>query len=191
MSSRVDHANRTLLILIGLLLLVAGAAGLALSFEAFGADAAASAVIPNELSQFIADNPWYWWAVVAVAIIMALLMLRWLIAQLHSTRLSHLDVEPDRSSGETVLRGGAIADGVEHEVQSFLGVQDASLRLQGTQASHRYHLTVDLNERADVDAVRTRLTTQTVPNMRRAQDFEEPAIDIRLVLADRNRRRLT
>lgn len=191
MSSRIDQANRTLLIMLGLLLLLAGAAGLALSFEAFGAGAADSPVIPDRLSQFIADNPWYWWAVAAVAIVVALLTLRWLIAQLHTTRLSHLDVEPDRTNGETVLRGGAIADGVEHEVQGFLGVQDASLRLQGTPASHRYHLTVDLDDRADVDAVRTRLATQTVPNMRRALDFEEPAIDILLVLADRNRRRLT
>ena len=191
MSSRVDQANRTLLILLGLLLLLGGGAGLALSFGAFGAQNAATPVIADELSRFIADNWWYWWAVAALATIVALIMVRWLLAQLHTSRLSHLDVEPDRSNGETVLRGGAIADGVEHEVRGFLGVKDASLQLQGNPASHRYHLTVDLDPRADVDAVRGRLTTHTVPNIRRALDFEDPVIAIRLVLADRTRRRLS
>lgn len=190
MPSRIDRANRTLLSLLGLLLLLLGAAGLALSFGAFGSSAAGKPVLPSELSTFIADNPWFWWAVAVVAVVVALLMLRWLIGQLQTSRLNGLDVEPDHSRGETVLRAGAIADGVEHEVDAIPGVRDVSMRLRGTPVNHRHRLRVALDDRADLDLVRTCLTEQTVPHIRSALDFEEPALDIELVLAARQRRRV-
>lgn len=191
MPSRIDRVNRSMLVLLGLVLLLGGAAALALSLGAFGAARSHQPVLPAEASRFIRDNPWFWWAVGALCVVVALLALRWLIGQLHTSRLNFLDVEPDRSQGETVLRAGAIADAVEHEVAGYPGVQGASMRLAGTPARHRHRLTVDLDDRADITAVRRRLTTQTVPNLRRALDFDDPALDIRLVLAPRQRRRIS
>lgn len=190
MTSRVDRTNRAMLILLGLLFVLGGATGLALGLRAFGRSTAATPVISASMSNFVAGHGWFWWAVAALAVIVALLTLRWLFAQLHTSRLSHLDVEPDHGSGQTVLRSGALADGVEHEVRGFLGVRDATMRLQGKPGDHRHQLTVHLDERADIDAVRSRLATKTVPNIRRALDFEEPTLDIRLVLADHARRRI-
>ena len=191
MNSRIDRVNRTLLVLIGLSLLLAGVAALALGFGWFGRTAARKPVIPAAFSTFIDNNPWYWWAVAALCILVALLMLRWMIAQLHTSRLTHLHVEPDRRDGETVLQAGAIADAVEHEVEGFLGVSGASMRLLGTPSNHRHQLTVVLDERADIDAVRSRLSRQTVPNFRQALAFDDPQLDIRLVLAPERRRRIT
>ncbi len=191
MNTRIDRVNRTLLVLIGLLLLLAGVAALALGFGWFGRTAARKPVIPAAFSTFIDNNSWYWWAVAALCILVALLMLRWMIAQLHTSRLTHLHVEPDRRDGETVLQAGAIADAVEHEVEGFLGVSGASMRLLGTPSNHRHELTVVLDERADIDAVRSRLSRQTVPNFRQALGFDDPRLDIRLVLASRKRRRIS
>jgi len=191
MNSRIDRVNRTLLVLIGLSLLLAGVAALALGFGWFGSTVAHKPVIPDAFSTFIGNNLWYWWAVAALCVLIALLMLRWMIAQLHTSRLTHLHVEPDRRDGETVLQAGAIADAVEHEVEGFLGVSGASMRLLGTPSNHRHQLTVVLDERADIDAVRSRLSRQTVPNFRQALAFDDPQLDIRLVLAPERRRRIT
>ncbi len=190
MNTRIDRVNRTLLALIGLLLLLAGVAALALGFDWFGRTAR-TPVIPAAFSTFIDNNPWYWWAVAVLCILVALLMLRWIIAQLHTSRLTQLHVEPDRRDGETVLQAGAIADAVEHEVEGFLGVSGASMRLLGTPSNHRHELTVVLDERADIDAVRSRLSRQTVPNFRQALGFDNPRLDICLVLASRKRRRIS
>lgn len=191
MTSRIDRVNRILLAVVGLVLVVGGAMALALGIGLFGSSHAHHPVIPDGLTTFIRDNPWYWWAVAAVCIVVALLMLRWLTAQLHTNRLSHLNVEPVRRDGETVLQAGAISDAVEHEVKSFSGVSGASMQLLGQPSSHRHQLTVALDERADINAVRSRLTRQTVPNLRRALDFEDSQLDIRLTLPPRSRRRIS
>lgn len=188
MNSPIDRINRTLLVLAGLLLTAAGVAVLAQGLGFFGTRNAHKPVLPGTWSTFIRDNPWYWWAVAALCVVVALLMLRWLIAQLHTNRLNHLNVEPDNRDGETILHAGAIADAVEHEAQGYPGVNTATMRLRGTPSSHRHQLTVVLDARADLDALRTRLNHRTIPNFRQAMDFEHPTLDIRLVLAPRKRR---
>ena len=190
MPSVVDRVNRTLLALLGLLLLAVGVLVLLLGFGVFGTGRAEQTVLTDDESTFITDNPWFWWAVAAVCVVVALLCLRWLLGQLSTSRVPELEVEPDHSDGRTMLQAGAIAGAVEDEVRSYPGVADAALRLQGTRGDHRHLLTVALDERADVDAVRRALTAETVPHLRQALDFEDPQIDIRLVLAPRRRRRI-
>ena len=190
MISRIDRANRALLAIAGLVLLVLGALVLALGWSVFGRDEADGPVIPARMTTFIRDNPWYWWAVAAACVVIGLLMLRWLIGQVHTSSLSELAVEPDRSDGETVLEAGAISDAVEHEVETMSGVRGASMQLLGQRSKHRHKLTVLLDERADINAVRSRLSRQTVPNLRRALDFDDPQLDIRLGLPARRRRRV-
>ncbi len=190
MTSRIDRINRALLCLVGLVLVVAGILVIALGASVFGSERADNPVIPAGLTTFIDDNPWYWWAVAGASIVVGLLMVRWLIAQLHTSTLSHLDVEPDRRDGETVLEASAISDAVEHEVNAISGVRGASMQLLGKPSNHRHKLTVFLDERADINAVRSRLSRETVPHLRQALDFDEPQLDIRLDLPARRRRRV-
>ncbi len=190
MTSRIDRINRGVLAIVGLVLLLAGALALVLGTSLFEINRADKAVIPGGVSTFIGDNPWYWWALAAGCVVVALLLLQWLIAQFHTNRLPRLNVEPDRSDGETVLEAHAISDAVESEVEAISGIRSASMRLLGTQSSHRHQLTVLLDERADINAVRSRLSRQTVPNLRRALDFDGPQLDIRLALPARRRRRV-
>ncbi len=190
MNSRVDRVNRALLALVGLVLIVLGALVLALGWSVFGTDRADEPVIPAGMTTFIHDNPWYWWAVAAACVVIGFLTLRWLVTQLRTSSLSELAVEPDRSDGETVLEAGAISDAVEHEVETMSGVRGASMQLLGQRSKHRHKLTVLLDERADINAVRSRLSRQTVPNLRQALDFDDPQLNIRLALPARRRRRV-
>jgi hypothetical protein len=190
MPTRIDRVNRFLLAAIGLVLIVGGGLALSLGMSLFGSDRADQPVIPAGVTTFIRDNPWFWWAAAALCVVVALLSLRWLIAQLHTSRLSHLNVEPDRRDGETVLEARAISAAVEHEVQAMSGVSSASMRLLGQPSSHRHKLSVLLDDRADINAVRARLSRQTVANLRRALDFDDPKIDISIALPARRRRRV-
>ena len=63
MSRRVDTANRTVLALLGLLLLGGGAVGLAVSFGALGDP---PPVLPGSARRFEDQQPWFWWAVAGV-----------------------------------------------------------------------------------------------------------------------------
>ena len=56
MSRRVDTANRTVLTLLGLLLLGGGGVGLAASFGAFGDP---PQVLPAPARRFEDDQPWF------------------------------------------------------------------------------------------------------------------------------------
>lgn len=190
MTNRIDRVNRALLALVGLVLIVLGALVLALGWSVLGTDRADDPVIPAGLTTFIRDSPWYWWAVAAACVVIGLLLLRWLVGQLHTSSLSELAVEPNRSDGETVLEADAISDAVEHEVATIGGVRGASMQLLGQRSKHRHKLTVLLDERADINAVRSRLSRQTVPNLRQALDFDDPKLDIRLALPARRRRRV-
>jgi hypothetical protein len=188
MTSRVDRVNRAVLSLLGAILLVGGAAALAVGLEAFGADRASEPVLSTQWSNFIDDNPWYWWAVGAGCVIVALAALRWLVAQLQTGRIANIHVESDPAAGETVLRAGALADAVTADIRSMPGVRNASMRVVGTQSAHRYLLTVYLDGRADINDVRQRLMNETVVGLRGALDFDEPELGVRLVLAPRSRR---
>ncbi|WP_163572354.1 hypothetical protein [Fodinicola feengrottensis] len=92
MNPRADRANRIVLALLGFVLLVAGAAGIAAGLFLFGNDA----LLPAEATTFIAANhSWFWPAVVAAAVLLALLGLLWVTAQLASDRVSRLELASD------------------------------------------------------------------------------------------------
>lgn len=134
MSRRVDTANRTVLALLGLLLLGGGAVGLAASFGSFGDP---PPVLPGTARRFEDQQPWFWWAVAGVCLLVALLALRWLLAQLHTDRVTRLDLTRDDREGRTVVHAGALTAAVEEEAQSLRGVVGASARL--VEARDRPH----------------------------------------------------
>lgn len=190
MTATVDRVNRVVLALLGLALLVGGGLGLARSMGWLGTSPTGAPVLPPGARLAIVAQWWFWPAVCAVCAVVGLLCLWWLVAQLHSERLRHLEVDAARDGGDTWLRAGAISEAVEEEVERFPGVRSARMTLLGDPGRHRHRLVVNLTDRADVEAVRSQLTTRTIPNVRQALDFEDPQLDIELVLAPRERRRL-
>jgi len=112
------RANRTVLALIGFVLLAAGAAGIAAGTGLFGDGVRTNKVIPQDTRDWVAAHDWFWLAVAAGSILIALLALRWLLAQTSTNRLRQLDVESDRSAGRTVLSGTAVTDAIAAEIRT-------------------------------------------------------------------------
>ena len=177
MSSRVNGVNRTLLGLLGLLLLAAGALGLAVSFGAFGDPN--SPVLPQAVRDYAADQSWFWWAVAAACLVLALLGLRWLLAQLQTDRVGRLDLTTDDRDGLTTVHASALTDAVEAEAQDLRGVSGASAHLLD-RGGRRLTLSVDLAQYADIAEIRHTLEDRVVAHARQAIDDPELPVDIEL-----------
>jgi hypothetical protein len=177
--SNVDTANRTGLLILGLLLTAAGVLGLVLGYGGFGADRAGSPVLPVAWRERAALEPWWWWVLAAAALLVALVGLRWLLAQLRTDRVGRLELPPAGRDGRTVLHAGALCDAVAADARTVPGVDGASARLSG-ERRHRLHLTVDLTDRADVAEVWRDLAGQTVPRARRVAGDPGLPVDVEL-----------
>ncbi|RBY91666.1 alkaline shock response membrane anchor protein AmaP [Blastococcus sp. TBT05-19] len=176
MSARTDSVNRSVLTLLALLLLAAGGVGLATSFGAFGS---APDVLPQGLRDFAADQWWFWLVAGAVCLLIALLALRWLLAQLSTDRVGQVDLTSDERDGRTVVHSGAIADAVENEAEALRGVSSASAHLRD-ERGRRLSVTVDLTDYADIAEVRRILEERVVGHARQALDDPSLPVDIEL-----------
>ena len=177
MSSRVNGVNRTVLGLLGILLLAAGVLGLAVSFGAFGNSG--QPLLPQGMRDYARDQPWFWWAVAAACLVIALLSLRWLLAQLATDRVGRLDLTTDDRDGLTTVHSRALTDAVGAEVEEVRGVVGASAHLLDRRG-RRLTLTVDLAEYADIAEIRQTLEDRVVPHARQAVDDPAMPVDVEL-----------
>lgn len=181
MGSSADRLNRTLLILLGLLLLAGGVVSLVRSFGGFGTRYARDSMITRAEGRFVDRNgAWVWTVVAVVAVVIALLALRWLLAQLRSDRVGHLDLEPDDRLGATTLQSSAITTAVCEEIESYRGVASAKARLLHSAEQPDLVLEVKLDERADIAATRTRIEQEAIAHAR--QSLDEPDLRAELLL---------
>lgn len=176
MNPRVDTANRLALTLLGVLLLVTGGLGLALSFRAFGNT---PPLLPRGMRDFARDQPWFWWAVAAACLLVALLALWWLIAQLRVDRATRLDLTTDDRDGLTVVHSSALTDAVENEAEALRGVGGASAQLREVRG-RRLSLAVELTDYADIAQVRQALEDEIVGHARQAVGDPDLPVDIEL-----------
>jgi hypothetical protein len=168
-TARVNATNRTVLVLIGLVLLAAGVGGLLLSVDLIAGGTGRWPVVPDPVTGFAAGTWWLPWAVAAAAVVAALLGLWWLLAQFRVDWPTQLDLTGDRPDGTTTLAAGALTDAVEDDAASIRGVTGASASLR-SQPIQRLDLTVDLAAAADVSEIRRRLEQQTAARTRKVID---------------------
>ena len=178
MSSKVDATNRVVFALLGLLLLAAGSLGLAVALGAFGSGYRDSLVLPASVRSLPDDYPWFWWAVAGGCVVVALLALRWLLAQFHTDRTTRIDRTADARTGYTFVHAGALNDAAADDARTIAGVTDASAHV--SHEPPRLHLRVDLADYADLTVVRAQLEDQTVARVRQAMDDENFPVDIEL-----------
>jgi len=174
----VDALNRTVFLLLGLILLAAGGLGLARGAEAFGTARATRPVLTKTVQEYPDQHPWFWWAVAGACLLIALLALRWLLSQLHSDRTTRIDRTTDAQDGYTLVHAGALSDAAEDDARSIGGVTDASAHV--SENPSRLVLRVDLADHADIAAVRSKLEHVTVTNIRAALDDGAFPVDIEL-----------
>lgn len=184
MNPHADRGNRTVLSLIGLLLTIGGGLGVALSYGAFGTGRANRPVLTPAVRDFVHRNSgWFWPVVAAAAVVLALIALRWLLAQLGTDRVGQLSLEPDPRSGTTTLQAGALTSAVTDEVESYRGVRRASARLTSDPRNPDMILTVAVNDRADLGALRARIEEHAVAHVRQASGRESLPVRLQIQLA--------
>lgn len=187
-SPRTRRTNRGVLALLGLLLLAAGTAGIAAGAGAFGDNIRHRKAIPQYTRQWVYSHDWFWLAVAAGSILIALLALRWLLTQTSTNRVARFDLEPDHRTGRTVLAARAVTDAVAEEIESYRGVTGASAQLIGSAATATLLLRVTLDDRTDPTTVRDRVETEAVRHARQALDKTTMPVRLELGLAGRTRR---
>ncbi len=130
----VDRFDRIALLVIGALLLAAGSAGLLAHTDALGWSLRDRVLADNPVSRYAADNGrWLWPVVVACAVVVLVLAVKWMLAVLLATdRLRTVALRPEPDAGEhTTLAGPALEEAVRDQIEGDRGVASAKVRLLG------------------------------------------------------------
>ena len=168
-----DRTNRSALILLGLLSLLAGAAAMAISVGALGSARAKRPLLQNKVSTYVgAHGSWIWAAAAVVAVFLALVMLRWVTTLLLSTdRSGDLDVQRDENGGGSgSIRSAAVSQAMIAEVGVYRGVDSVKCRVLGDSDDPRLALTVVVDQADRLGSVRHRVESDAISHARQALD---------------------
>lgn len=191
MTNRIDRVNRAVFLLLGIIALAVGVGGILLATAVFGHRRQHEYLLTQPETRFADRNAgWFWLCVAAAAFVIFLLALRWLFGQSGTSRMSTLNLERDRSAGETKLHGGALTDALCEDVEGYRGVSGAKAALLGRADKPRLRLDVGLTEDADLGAVRQRIEQQALPRARQASSLDQLPVRLRLSVAATDRRRI-
>lgn len=167
--NRPARLNRTLLGLIGLLLLGAGGFALATHFGTLTLVDPGAALAPGTGL----PATWVWYVVAAAAILLGLLVLRWLAAQLARKPQTHTwRFDTDPALGRTELAPAAAVAPFLAEVETYPGVHAADATLAGTSDNPALALVLGVEQEGDVTAIRAQLDTHGLPRLRQALDLD-------------------
>ncbi|MBW8483800.1 alkaline shock response membrane anchor protein AmaP [Actinomadura parmotrematis] len=165
MDRRAARLNRTLLTLLGLALVIGGGIALARGLGAFGRRFRDDALVTGRMRAYAEGHGWFWYAVAAGAVVLALIGIAWLLAQSRSDRLPGLALEDDDAAGATNVSGKAVTQALEDEIEEYPGVHSASARLVGTADRPRLRLNVSYDDRADLQGLRLGIADQAVTRL--------------------------
>ena len=184
-------ANRTGLIILGLIALLIGLAVLAIAFGltapiAPGLEAGAdlgpvASVLALPYSALIA---------VVVALILAIIGLRWLSVQVPRKDFAKpFRMQADARTGLTTVNAEVIAEAVAADLEATDGVSDAQVILRGTARSPELLIHVDADERADIDAVIADVAERAAGNASMALGAPLSAVALEIGIARTRSRR--
>lgn len=184
-------ANRTGLIIIGLLCLLAGLAALAISFGL------AESVIPGLSSDGdlkpaaeVVGLPFSALIAIVAAVILAVIAVRWLAAQVpRKDSAKPLRMQQDARSGITTVTANVIAAAVADDLEATPEVVDAQVILRGTARAPELMVHVDVDERADIDAVVADISNRVTRNCSQALGSRLSAVGLELGIARTHQRK--
>jgi len=154
--------NRFLLGLLGLVLLIAGGAAVALHLGVvpwIGRDAA---LVPGTAS----PPTWVFVVTAAVAVVIALLCLRWLIAQVPRRKAASWRWADE--AGVTRISSSTAAAPFAEEVAAYPGVRKVEAELTGPRTAPNLALVVRAHGDADLRGIRRRIDDEGLPRLREA-----------------------
>lgn len=180
-----DRLNRAILTILGLVLLGLGAYGLARGYGAFGDARAADSVLGDDVRDFVSRNAnWFWPAAAVVALLVAWLGLRWLVAQLTTPTVHRLPVRAD-GPGHTELLASGATSALAGDIEGYDSVRAARVRMVSDHPVPEVEITVDVHEDADVSALRRRIAEHALLRFRSALELQELRSQVHVRLAER------
>ncbi|WP_410586223.1 alkaline shock response membrane anchor protein AmaP [Amycolatopsis sp. lyj-23] len=185
--NRPARLNRTVLALLGLLLLAAGGFALATHFGRLHVLDPAATLVPGTA----APPTWGWYAATAAAVLLGLPALRWILAQLTrrpSARTWRFDTEPDR--GRTELAAGTAVVPFTEELRAHPGVHQARATLAGSREAPALALVITLNHDADPQEFQEHLAAEPLPRLQQALDLEALPVSVEFRFASASGRSL-
>jgi hypothetical protein len=189
MRRHAARGNRIGLGLLGLALLLAGAALATVSLGVFGDDNAAQRIYPSQAQRYIHQHSWIWSLLAAAAIIIGLLCLRWLIVQPRRDTLRRIRIDSDRTSepgsGRTLLLSAAVANVVEDELAGQAGARRVSAALSGSPDQPEIWITLIADPGADLAHLRDHLSETTLPSIRSALGQPQLAAYLNITVSGR------
>lgn len=188
-----DRINRTMLIVLALLLIAVGLDAGAASIGLWGTGTEHSQLMDNPTGRYFgAQGVWLWAAIAFAALIIGLLALRWLIALLFSTdRSGDLLIQSSTGAGRTTLDHGALADAVVEEIEGYRGVDSARARLIGDPDDPELVVRATLEETADLAELRQRIESEALTHARQALGNMSLPIQLDLTITSRRSSRVS
>jgi hypothetical protein len=178
-----ERLNRVLLTILGVLLVAAGIYTLLRSWGALGDAAADDPLFTPAARNWVDRNQgWFWPVMAGLSTLIALLAVRWLIAQLRTDRPGSSDLAWSTPSGRTRIQAGAIADAVSDDIESDPGVERAVVRMVGDEEHPELHLYLDARDDASLAELRDHLETGAIPRLRSALELDDVAAHARFRL---------
>lgn len=182
----LDRVNRTVVSIIGLVLLAIGGYGLLRGAGLFGDDRAEDPLLLRSVQDFVADTePWFWAAVAVISLLIALAAARWFAEQVTpSPSLSTLNVASREGSGRSTLETSAVGAAVARDIEADPDVADARVRVVPKGSNIGLDVRASVVDTGDVHAVRQRIETVVLERARTALGRPDLTADVRLRLGD-------
>lgn len=177
-----DRTNRVALILFGLLVLLAGAAGMAASVGTFGTGFSRHTLFANRVSAYVGQHgTWVWPAAAGVCLVITLAALRWILVLLISTdRAGDIPIPISTQEGTTILQPGALTGALTREIGSYHGVDGARGRIIGDASAPQIVIAVTASQAADLHALHQRIESEALVHARQAVGRADLAIQLDL-----------
>jgi hypothetical protein len=180
---RADRVNRAVLSVLGVLMLVGGAAGLAYSLGAFGKSLSRKPLLSDQLRRFVNDNQrWFWIAVIAACLVFAALTLRWLFFQAKpQPTVGDFSFPLADGTGKTSISARAVVDAVIADLSDQPGVHKAGARLR-QQDPLVVDAWVDYDSASYVPAFRQSVQEEIVPRLQKCLEIDNAVVTLELRL---------
>lgn len=183
--NRPARLNRTLIAIIGLLLLVSGIYAVAAQRGWLSWVDRSAPLTPGDA----APPRWVFYAVIAGAIVVGLLCVRWLGAQLfRMPNAVQWQLAEGKSAGGTVLSSATAATAVATDIESFDRVHSASAWISGPAHAPELHVVVTTEPSADLTELRQRIHDEAVARLRQALAVDVIPVTMELRLTDNRAR---
>jgi hypothetical protein len=181
MRQTASRLNRTWLTILGVVLLLAGAAGLLIAIGRAGLVTRQAGLgwtppspdrhLLGSASATAFGQTWVVLVTAVVAVVLALLGLAWLVAQVpRANAAKPLRLHDDPRTGLTRVESDVLTRAVEAQVRSLPGVSAASAVLRGSAERPDLTLKVTADDRTDVGALLGRLHDQVAADLGNALD---------------------